>query len=287
MLAKNFKKIVLVFLAVLSLSSFVKYNSLLSEKEKKIEQNAKKINAILSENFKQVEKIIVVTGRKIAEDNPHLNPKLTYKIFRETLDASSLNNIFSWSLLDWVDVDGYETVSTINGIVKNPQRIGLERNYIRRGGELWKIIFSEPAIGIPSEVYIIPVGVPIESKNHSLAGVVAAGIDIKKLTNVIEANLDPQICFMVIDRRNSKFVFGSYDSEKYQGQTFNKLPKSIDAKNYIYKKDMEVKFPYEIWVGYDEEQFWNEILYSSLLFALQIIGVAALVVIVKNNGNKP
>jgi hypothetical protein len=286
MLSQNFKKIALIFLAVLGLSSLVKYNFLLSDKEDKVEENAQKINAILSENFEQAERIMILAGRKIALNNPDLDPKLIYKVFNETTNIGGLSNIFSWTLLDWVDNDGYQKVSTLIGIRKDPPRLGLERNYIHHGNELWKITFSEPAIGVPSGIRIIPIGVPIDTKSYSLAGVITAGISIKKLSNIIEATLDPDICFMIIDRRNSKFVLGSYDLEKYQDNTFNTIPKLINNQHYIYKKDMEVKFPYEIWVGYDQRQFWHEVLYSSLLLTIQTIGIALCIASIKVNSNK-
>ena len=130
-------------------------------------------------------------------------------------------------------------------------------------------------MGNRSGVYIIPIGVQIETKKHPRAGSVGAGINIKKLTNIIESQLDQSIRFMLIDKKEGRFVFSSYESAKYSEKIFHGFPQSTGNENYIYKQEMEVRYPYDILVGYDSEDFWREVGYSSLLFATQIIGVVA------------
>ncbi len=156
---------------------------------------------------------------------------------------------------------------------KNPPRIGLERTYLNHGNESWKITFSNSALGDPSEAYVIPAGIQVESKTHQRLGAVSVGIDVKKLTTALEARLNKGINFLLIDQRDSRLTCGPRDSEQHFGQIYNHMPKSLDGKNYVYEKRMDPKYPYKIWVGYDKKDFWREVIYSSLLLVLQIIGV--------------
>ena len=275
MISRNLRSGALLFTAIICLSFLVKYSFLLSEKENDAEENAEKIYAILSDNFDQTEKILNSVGRKIVENSPNLEPKAIHKIFVETPNINGYNNIFSWSLFDWVDIDGFQTVNSMLGIRKNPPQIGLERNYLNHGTESWKITFSNGVFGNTSEIYVIPAGVRIESKSHQRLGAVAVGIDVKKLTTVIESRLDKDISFLLIDQRSNQVTCGPRDSDKHFGKIFNRMPESLDGKNYVYEKRMDPKYPYKIWVGYDKKEFWREVYYSSLLLAIQIIGVGA------------
>ena len=277
----NIKRFALVFVAFASVFLLVNYNLLLNKKKNQAEENAKKINAILSENFEHVERMLNFVGKKISQDTPELNLNKIHKIFVQSSNIYGPENILSWSLFDWVDFKGYETVSTMFGIRKDAPYLAPERSYFNRGNELWKIAFSKAAIGNPSGVYIIPIGIQIDTKKHPRAGTVAAGISIKKVAGVIESSLENDVRFMVLDQRDGRFVFGSYESEKYFGRIFRTSPQSTDDENYIYKQNMEQKYPYAILVGYDKKDFWREVFYSSLLLITQVVGVAVCVIYVQ------
>lgn len=278
MFPSDTKRSALVFVAVAALSFLTNYSFLLNKKENQAHENTKRINAILSENFEHVERMLNFVGKKISQDTPELNLNSIHKIFVQTSNIYGSDNILSWSMFDWVDFKGYETVSTMFGIRENAPYLAPERSYFNRGNELWKIVFSKAAIGNPSGVYIIPIGIQIDTKKHPRAGTVAAGINIKKIVNLIESRLDNDIRFMVTDQRDGHFVFGSYESEKYLGKTFHNFPLSTDRENYISQQIMEQNHPYIILVGYDKKDFWREVFYSSLLLIVQIFGVAICVI---------
>ncbi len=273
MLSHNFKVGALVITAIIFLSFVVKYITLLNHKESAAKKDAEKIQEILSINFNQTEKILASLGKKIIETTPNLEPKAILKIFTETPNINGYNNIFSWSLFDFVNIDGFQVVTTMLGVRKNPPKIALERNYLNHGNEPWKIIFSSSVIGIPSEIYVIPAGVQIETKDRKRVGAVTVGIDVKKLVSIIEPILSENVSFLVIDQRNDQLTLGS--SEENFGKVFNRMPQSLDGKNYVYEKRMDSKYPYKIWVGYDKKEFWREVFYSSLTLITQIVGISA------------
>lgn len=277
MLSRNLKSGALLFLAVLFLSFIVKYNFLVSAKEDEVEANAEKIQAILADNFDQTEKILVAIGQRIINDAPSLKPEEIHKIFSDTPNINGYNNIFSWSLFDWVNMAGYQIVNTVIGVRKNPPQIALERNYLNHGNEPWKISFSNGDIGNPSGVYIVPVAVQVSSKEKRRIGAISVGIDVKKLATLVESRIDKNINFLLIDQRSNEVTCGLRDSEKHFGVIMNRMPNSLDGINYIFEKRMDPQYPYKIWVGYDKKEFWREVRYATLMLAIQIIGVAACV----------
>ncbi len=274
MKASQVKSGALFFATIILFSFATKYFFLLNTKENEAEKNAEKIYTALSNNFDQSENILIAIGKKIIEETPKLNPGIIHQIFVDAAKIDTCGNIFSWSLFDWVNIDGFQIVTTTLGIRKNPPQIALERNYLNHGIDSWKIIFSEAALGIPSGMYVIPVGIQVESKTGGRLGAVGAGIDINKLSALINQKLDANIDFLLVDQRNSRLTFGSQNLDENSGKIFNRMPKELGGKKYVFEKKMGPKYPYIIWVGYDKKEFWREVFYSSFILATQIIGIA-------------
>ena len=267
------KNFTIIFIAVTSIFLPIKYYTLLNKKQLEASDGAKQINIILKENFDQTEKILIEIGEEIAQKTPDLDLKVIHHILEKT-PINPVKNIYSWSLFDWVNSSGYQTVNTVLGIRKNDSpHIAEKRSYSHRSNELWTMIFSEVAIGIPSAVYVIPVGVQIDTKKYPRAGTVTVGINIKKLINNLEARIGENKRFLVIDKRDDKFVLGSVDQEKYVGRIFYDSPNSIEDENYIFEKEMDPKYPYIIWTGYDSKDFWHEFRRSTLIFISLLLGI--------------
>lgn len=263
-------------LIVVTLSFLLNYTILFNQKMSQVENETKKINAILSDNFEQVGRILIFVGRKIVEDSADLDPKIIHKVFIQTAAIHDFNGIFSWSLFDWVNAEGYQTVNTMIGVRKNPPYMS-ERNYRSRANKNWSLIFSEVALGIPSGMLIIPVGVQVDSAKSQYAGTVSAGINVKKLSSFILARLDKNIHFEMIDKRDDKFVLGSYEAQRYFSDISHKKFGMNDEGYLIRAKELEEKYPYKILVRYDEFSFWHEVISSSLLLSFQVIATALLV----------
>ena len=275
------KNFIVIFIALASIFFPIKYYTLLNKKHLEASNSAKQINIILKENFDQTEKILIEIGEEISKKTPDLDLKVIHDILEKT-PINPIKNIYSWSLFDWVNSSGYQTVNTVLGIQKNDApHIAEKRSYSHRSNELWVMLFSEVAIGIPSAVYIIPVGVQINTKKYPRAGTVAAGINIKKLMNNVEAGIGENTRFLVIDKRDDKFVLGSVDQEKYVGKIFYDAPSSIENENYIFEKEMDPKYPYIILTGYDSKDFWREFRKSSLIFIFLFLGIIVFGIYIK------
>jgi hypothetical protein len=275
------KNFTIIFIAVIIIFLPIKYYTLLNKKHLEALDSAKKIDIILKENFDQTEKTLIKIGEEIAQKTPDLDLKVIHDILEKT-SINPVKNIYSWSLFSWVNSSGYQTVNTVLGIQKDDApNIAEKRSYSHRSNELWVMLFSEVAIGIPSAVYVIPVGVQIDTKKFPRAGTVAAGISIKKLINNAKERIGENNRFLVIDKRDDKFVLGSIDQEKYVGRIFYDLPDSIENENYIFEKEMDPKYPYIIMTGYDSKDFWREFRKSSLIFMFLFIGITVCGIYIK------
>jgi hypothetical protein len=273
--SSNFGENFAIFLLILIILLSLNYYFLLQKVSNQTKKVAEKIDSALSQNFEQVENILIAIGKKISNQSPNLDLKSIHQILIQNLEVKNCY-ILSWSLVDWVNIDGYQMINAVIGIRENPPQVGLKRSYIHKSNKLWEIIFSEAAFGIPSGSYIIPVGVQIDDKNNSRIGAVSAGIDIKKIRIILKTLLPEGYSFMLIDEKTRKFVFGSEDSKKYLQRVFNSTPVSIDSESYIFKKEMEQKFPYEVWIGYNTKAFWLEFAKFSLLIFLTLVGLVFL-----------
>ncbi len=268
----------IIFVAIASF--LVSYIRLSMQKTSLAKENLNKIDRVLAMNFEEVEKVLIFVGTKIASDTPNLDLKIIHQIFVQIANIHNFNNNFSWSLFDWVNIGGYQVVNTMHGIKKDPPLIALDRTYLHRANKLWGVIFSEVAIGNPSGVKVIPVGVQIETTKYPRAGAVAAGISVQKIADTVEVHLDRNIDYAVIDSRDGKMVIGSDNFEKYfkDHSALNEFSKESRG---IYVKEMGEKYPYKILVRYDKRQFWQEVASASLMIFVQIIGAAMVMIFVR------
>jgi hypothetical protein len=275
MQTQHIKSAALLFATLTFFLFSAKFFLLKNEKENDAIRNADKIDKILSNSFNQSENILIAIGRKIVFETQDLEPKAIHKIFVESAKIEICSNTFSWSLFDWVDNEGFQVVNTFLGVRKDAPRIGIERSYLNHGNKPWKINFSEIAVGVPSGMPIIPVGIQIESSKKGRLGVVAAGIDITKLSKIVNSELEKNVSFLVLDHRSNQLTFGSELLGKDSGKIFNRMIEELNGKKYLFEKKMDPRHPYKILTGYDIKDFWREVFNFSFKLATKIFLIIA------------
>ncbi len=283
---KNFlKKIKPSWLAasligVLLLILLFEYVIISANKNNLAKKNAKIIESLLLENFEQSERILIFVGRKIAAEAPTLNLNAINKIFNQVSAIHGANSLFSWSMFDFVDRNGYQTLNTAHGIRPIPLNVSDRHYNTGRGADHWTLLFSPPLVGNSSDSYVIPIGVQIEVKNDSRAGAVVLGIIIRKLINLIESRVDRNIEFALIDKKSKKFTIGSQDAEKnFKDCSYEEI--FLRNPNLFAAVEMSERYPYQILLKYNKKQFWLEVIGKSLIAWLQVIGLAIAVLILQ------
>ncbi|MSP33495.1 MAG: hypothetical protein EXR06_01165 [Rickettsiales bacterium] len=255
----------------------LRYHSLIRLKESRAETNSYKIYSIINSNFNYTEQLLIFMGKKISNNNKEKDLEYIHKTFVDTTKIElSRDNIFSWSRFDWVDKDNQQTVNTMTGIeLQNPQDMSL-RSYSKEAQlDPWRLKFAPPLMGYPSHIYVIPAGVGIANQYKKYLGSITVGIDINKLTNKINSDLELGDNFILIDSTSLDFIVGSIDLMlKKDHQDIERLFKKIKLQHlapegylkdpiefentqYVYSFDMQ-KYPYIILTGYDKKFFWQE-----------------------------
>jgi len=267
-------RILNVFVLVLLSTFLFTYYDVRSQKEEEALRDSEIIESILTDSFDETEKVLVTMGYEISNNNPSLNLAAIHKVFLQTSQVKNDINTFPWTMFDWVDIDGYQRVNTILGVRANPPQIARYRNYRNPANSLWEIIFSEPAIGEPSKLYVIPVGVQISTPNHPQAGTITSSINVKKLLNKISLRIDKSSRFVMIDKRSETVVMSSKkaDGVKVGAVYSNEYESGIDDV-YVVTKEMDSKYPYIIEFGYSTADFWKIVKRSSIKLAFQILMV--------------
>lgn len=295
---------------VLGLSFLVNYYILLGKKKNEIKDSARKIDSSLADYFDYTEKVLVFVGKQISEDEHYKDLNYIHKVFTDVSYAQGYSDIFSWTMFDWVDRQNRQTVNTMTGInTKNPPDMSV-RGYTWKGrAELWNIQFSNPTVGNPSGIYVLPVGVGVGTTNQdgnvSYSGNVVVGLNIKRLVNKLTPLLAKNCEFMVINYSNYDFVFGShhdinsvndvrdliqYADEAKKLNTKHDLSSvgfiekiEVGKSHYIYSQPMDIKYPYIILIGYDNGVFWREVFSSTLILLTQIVMISLVVVMTLRN----
>lgn len=276
----------LMYMAALALLILCNYEGLILKREKESKEEAFVIKKTLSESFEQTEKMLVFVGMKIANENPNLNLNSIHKTFI-TYSAVVDSSIFSWSLFDWVNSDNMQTVNTMFGVNDKDPRDMSDRFYSLRNLEQWSLLFSNPVVGSPSQILVIPVGVQIATKTNPRAGTVVLGLHVNKLRSLIEAQISRSNRFILVDKRSEEVVFGS-ESTMQSGKVNVNNPSSLSSgkNSYVYSLDMDTKYPYTIVVGYDREEFWADVLFNSFMSFLQIAIISLLMIDIKKKKSR-
>lgn len=302
-------KFFLYLLLLLTLTFLTNYFFFLSKKKSEAQENAKKIESILSEYFGYTEKILVFIGSKISNNDNYNNLPAIYKIFTDAAYSQGYNDVFSWTMFDWVNRQDQQTVNTLTGVnTKNPADMS-KRGYTWKGrAEFWTLQFSSPTIGNPSDMHVIPVGVGVPNKNNSYVGNIAVGISIKKLTNKIEPFLSKGNRFSIVNYSDYSYIFGSHNpdsiyelknlsqyskyaknrSKKHDFPSSDFLDDNLEIGNneYVYSRAMDAKYPYIILTGYNKHEFWREVISSSLLFFMQATVASIIVLLIVHRFQK-
>lgn len=284
----------LVSVIIITITFFVNYNLAVKARNAKVRNNSEKIYASILENFDYTEKLLSFMGSEILKHDRLGDLEFIHKLFVMVSQMENQNNnLFSWSRFDWVDKDNKQTVNTMTGIEKNYPYDMSVRDYTRDARlDPWKLKFVRPLVGYPSHLYVIPIGVGVFSKEKGYAGLIAVGIDIKKLISKISATTSEGNEFALVGNSGYDFILGSsFDflrNDKGSQELLLKIRRNLVADEegfigneivsgdvqYIYSLPMGKDYPYTIITGYDEKKFWRSFYMHLTPIIIQIIAMA-------------
>jgi hypothetical protein len=186
------------------LTTFIVYNYYTS----KINEIIKESNAILandlSDTFKLTNEFLSYIGKQILKGN-YNNPNYIFSILKDVeIGQHGLSpNAFSWSCIDWVNNQGFQTVNQREGIRQSPKDMN-ERSYISDGKiNPWKIQFSKPTVGYPSGIYVIPAGIGVTTSFNQLIGYLVVGFSVDKLIESSVTKISERVSFQITDEKGT------------------------------------------------------------------------------------
>ena len=269
----------------------------------KVIKNTKRIEIVANQTFNHAYNISLYAAKEISKID-HNNLEKIHSIFVNVAQTQNVkDSSICWTFLDWLDRGNRQLVNTVTGINKNPPNMAkFGRKYSwKMVKDPWKLKFSTPTLGIPSNEYTIPAGLWIE-KNGNYIGAVALGISINKFNNKIMAQIDEAIDYMVINKNDYNPVFKSEisaskmrtkDLKEYKnwaGISSKKrvLPNSglleepVIAENskYIYAQELKEDYPYIVLVGYDKNSLLKESIRKSLIIFAQFFTISWILTVI-------
>ncbi len=274
-----------------------KYSFLLKERKEQARIDAIKIESIVMSDLFLLDKIYNFMGREIVKQDKAEDLQYIHKLFLQTITSANLD-FLSWTKFDWVDRNDNLVVNSVRGVeMKDAQNVFAQRKYVWQvkfspEGGSWGLKFSEPAVGNMSKVNVVPVAFGVSNDDGAYLGLISSGISIAKLSDKLESVISANNQFVMIDSDHYQYVAGlgmaQQDSNlqnlindiknqhKYlQNDGF--LEKNLKYNNVNFVYNLKMKYPFTVFVGYDQKLFWRDLARSFLseFFILLFIAIIA------------
>jgi two-component system sensor histidine kinase ChiS len=176
------------------------YSTYLKEQQGSYIEQSERIDRSLSETFDYLGHYAKFLGEKIIEHGNE-DPHYIAELFRNKFTAyKEQNNIFSWSLFDWINNDKQVLVSTLHGVINKNVDVS-SRSYVEISKQKpWTLHFSAPDIGIISGEWIIPAGLGVQDEHGKFFGTIGSGVNIERLSKKIDKALSNEsISYIMLD----------------------------------------------------------------------------------------
>jgi signal transduction histidine kinase len=275
---KIFVNLVVISAIFISLVSLIfSYYNFKKEAEQKVKYEAEKLINKIDETLIYAENFVNWIGQSIAEKNSNDPQVITSLLERTRLKVDNkAYNIFTWTLFDFVNPQGMVIADSINGIIKKPLIVSVEKRlWMTSAKETpWKIQTSINDIGIISGEPIIPLGFGITGKNNNFLGYVSFGLNIQKFKDFLENQTTTSLTsFAVFGVKNDLILTSkSFDENNLKNlsddlsgianDSQNVKTLRVGEKDFFYKKSKN--YPFLIVSNISEKNFKNE-LYKKFL----------------------
>ncbi len=289
----------IIMVVILLLAGLSGWFIWLSQKKERVlyyQKGAGHLEQVLTETFSYIENFCSFVGKKIAVQDPR-NLKAIEAILQNKWIASETNQeLFSWTLFDFVTPEGYAVVTSSQGVLSEPKKVRDRTWLYEAPRHPWKLLFSHPAVGFTSGEWVLPVGYGISNKHGAFIGTLSAGFNIQKLTRHIERSLDADKISFVILNSNMEVVSqsldnfhtidkdyfvqwaGAFDNAQSRSGSLASPIQSSDV-TYRYYKKLD-KYPYTVLIGESNALLEDSMTKALLPLFLQSIGIALILQII-------
>lgn len=274
--------IVIIFVVVLVsfVLSFSSYRAFMQEKNQMYEMESGRVVNDLQEYFSYLSKSLNFMASKIINGNPDDLRFIENILKKSSLVPRTSDDIFTWTMFDYVSPEGYIVVDSVRGVIESPTKIdGYKRNWLDLARAMpWKLHFSSPDIGMTSGEAIIPTGFGFTDSHNNFKGIISIGFNINKLNQKIVNLLDHNgVVFVIIDQ-NKKLItcskqiavptedeiIQSTKHEDFESQNVGFLKNNLVTTDAVYSHFRTIlNSPYIILIGSTHSQI-NSALHTVL-----------------------
>lgn len=263
----NFSVFVMAVVFLISAwSTYSSYETTQKERFYVYGEESDKVTLSLSETFEYMTNFFRFIGQKIADKNTN-DPTVVASILQSRMEKGALTeDIYTWTLFDFVDPNGYVTAASTVGKISYPKKIDPgKRTWLSTAPKSpWTLQVSYPDIGITSGEWIIPAGFGITDKEGKFLGTISIGFNIRKLTEKIQRSLTTAGTSFLLLTNDYHIITSSsnlvpYNSTSFFAQQLTKLsltgdagrlPKAIRYQNVTYHYyRYTYPYPYIVLIG--------------------------------------
>ncbi|OJW54017.1 MAG: hypothetical protein BGO67_08105 [Alphaproteobacteria bacterium 41-28] len=268
--------------------TFILYSSHQENSQRQLSLAADRIDNTLTDIFEETRYLMGYIGKEIAShDEENLN--FIANVLTNNSELISKNRgVLSWPMFDWINTKNLLVVNQ-TGISNNPINMSHRTYAIKCPQHPWTIQVSRPAIGIPSGLWEIPIGLGITNDKGKYLGTLVTGLEISKISSKVQQIFDSnQISFIILDEDlrivlqsvdNSIDPKSSYYRDLLKKYSFFVLPKAnleepIVYKNisYLFYKKI-AHYPYVILTGFDNNVVSKDFILSVVPRLLELWGM--------------
>lgn len=300
-LSRDFLFFAGIFVAIMVLACIVMglflYRSYKKELSYALTTESERIDRTITETFEYTNKLLVYMGKQIVEHNTK-DMSYIYNLFQKnTKGTYDAQDIFSWSLFDWVDAHNLQRVNSKTGIATSPLDMSAREYTWKCPKNPWTLQLSYPTIGHPSGMWVIPAGTGVINHKGEYVGAIVIGFNIAQLTAKVEKALGrASTSFVVLDEHRNIVLHSADVPIPPSSDFFKKLnlsipfattPKGLFSSPLTYQDTQFTHYhriedyPYLILAGYNNAFLAKEFqhLFLPRIVEFTIIGTIALLLL--------
>lgn len=234
-----FSFLILIFFIVFLISSaliFFNYKFYVNITQRNLSITATRIDSILNDIFDETNQLMIYIGKEIAKHENNDLKSIARLLQNLEGNEYKVRDILSWTLFDWIDSNNIQVVNQIKGVASNPPDMSNRSYTWKCRKHPWTLQLSQPVIGNPSGIWVIPAGTGIIDNKGSFLGIIVVGFNIINLVTAIEKRLvDNKANFIVLGEDFNIALQSSSNKVNFQNLDHPILTKSTKDISKVFK----------------------------------------------------
>lgn len=201
-----------IFIAALFSIVFVimEFNDYENARNTYLQQQIHKLDLELYEKINVAENMLSMLAEKLHSSNNFSHENIAFLIKHQR--SSFKKDVFTWTLIDFVDQEYNIIIDSIFGIRRQPIHLDPNRRaWLHEARDFpWEIKFGKPDYGMISKQKIISTGYGITNQDDKFMGYLSAAIYLNKINNFLSLVVDKDTSYILADH-DLNFILSSHN----------------------------------------------------------------------------